>query len=79
MGGGGANMILELSKTELDYIIASVSTAHAHSFYGAGEADRIKIHGDKYLFWKRIMQKLESAPNQKGLEQWGGRSNDRRK
>ena len=60
-------MILELSKTELDYIIASVSAAHAHSFFGAGEADRIKIHGDKYLFWKRLMQKLESAPDQKKL------------
>ena len=25
-------IILKLSKTELDYIIASVSAAHAHSF-----------------------------------------------
>ena len=58
---------LELSKTELDYIIASVSAAHAHSFFGASERDRIKIHGDKYLFWKKLMQKLESAPDQKGL------------
>ena len=63
-------IILKLSKTELDYLTASVSAAHAHSFFGADEADRIKIHGDKYLFWKRVMQKLEDAPNQKGVEQW---------
>jgi len=63
-------IILQLSKTELDYIIASVSTAHAHSFFGSDEADRIKTHGDKYLFWKRITKKLETAPNQKGIEQW---------
>ena len=61
---------LHLSKTEIDYLIASVSAAHAHSFFGADEADRIEIHGDRYLFWKRLMQKLKSAPNQKGLKNW---------
>ena len=61
---------LHLSKTKLDYIIASVSAAHAHSFFGADEADRIKTHGAKYLFWKGLMQELEGASDQKGLEQW---------
>lgn len=64
------NYLIPLSKTELEYIINSLSAAHAHSFFGSDEQDRIKSHGDKYLYWKRLMQKLRSAPDQKGLEQW---------